>query len=332
MVVLLLLLLFFSFGEPLPCGFPDNTTLSSLVVSNAGFPTTCNGLPVTFIAPQTRLCNQVIQSGASVYYAIVLSNTNAQLNSLTFGVSVTAKNATSLDSAHFVSVFTSTNGCPNVVCPDQQNPFSPGCGYDHTVGYGSVQSVETALQITYMNTANGVYYIMVQGPSDGPTGVAVLFDIQIDDGAQTLARFVPPITVLLFCFVFGAVIAGIFIWKKTHGGWAPQAVLPIVNLDKSVSSRGLLGGESMASFSALPRTTSMNPQSLETVVTLFREQTATINRLTEGSLTIPDPSPPVQQKEEIIEMKEEKKEKKEKKEKDDDDSSSSYSYSEDDKK
>jgi len=292
------------FGQ-YPCGFPDNSTVSSMFVASNGSPLFCNSQPVIFIPTQTRLCNQVVAGGGvgSVYYAVVVSSNNLQLNDYQFGISVTPKNATSL--ANFLTVYVSSTGCPVPQCANLLNPFGVGCGFEHIITSSNVVSVTDSLTTGYLNAANGVYYIQVVGSAN-----AILFDIEINNGTQTLARFVAPISVLLFCFVFAIVVLFIFLWKKTHGGWLHEDELPVVvpkkvGLEKTMSNKGLLRMDSGLSTSSA----ALNVESLQNVVDLFREQTATINRLTEIPKLETTQSEFIREEEDVKPKKEEEKKK-----------------------
>jgi len=225
------------------------------------------------------VCNYAVSTGNSLFFAVAISTNNMQISNYQFGVSVFPKNATSLDSEHFITIYTSSGSCPVTMCANSQNPFNVGCGYDHTLGFGNLATVSDVMSITYPNVADGVYYIQVQGPTTGTNGSVVIeFDIEIDNGVLNLSRYVPVITVLLFCFVFAMLVLIIFLWKKKHGGWLHEDRLPTKNpstVTQALSNQSLLISSPSLSSSEFKRT-----DSLVDVVNLFREQTATINKLT----------------------------------------------------
>jgi len=277
---LVLLFVFVSIAFGLPCTQPINSTMLPTGVLQ------CNSINPIIIGTDTRYCNMVVSTGNSVYFAFVLTDNNAQLTDLQFGITVQAINATSLDDSNFIQVYISSTACPTSSCPHADNVFENACGYDFMLGYGDLSYVTQPLTAGYGNAGDGVYYIQVSGPIDGTTGaVTVAFDIQIDDGTRTIAYYVPPISVLLFVFVFAMVIVGVFYFKKTHGGWKEEPMVKDLvpsKANKSLSSAELLRQEG----SMVGRTESL--VSLESVVTLFREQTAAINRLSETAVVIND--------------------------------------------
>jgi len=283
--LLLLSFLFFwiCFGQPtFPCA-PFNT-------SNVASVTACNGVVPYYIGPQTRYCGLTVAAGQSVFFAFILQDNNAQLNDLQFGITVLAKNATALDGTDFISVYVAETNCPSPICPQASNAFATTCGYDHLLTYGDVTSVFEPLTTTYRNAQDGVYYIQVVGPS-GTGQLSIAFDIQIDDGAQTVSRFVPPITVLLFCFVFAVVIIILYVWKKKHGAWGgdPKPSKKKKLEETGTSSRGLVLDLAEIEEGGLNRRDSL--ASLESVVNLFREQTAAIEKLTKQVSGLSTPMP-----------------------------------------
>jgi len=246
----------------------------------------CGNLMPMVIGPQTRICNITVSTGNSVYFAFVLAD-NAQLNDLQFGISVQAKNATSLDPTNFISFYVTKDACPSPDCPKAQNAFQIACGYDRYVNYNSISSVTSPLKTLFRNSVDGIYYIQVLGPTQGSTGaVTILFDIEMNDGDKILAGFVSVIAVPLFCFVFAVIIILVFFWKKTHGGWQedsvelPREVIVVPDKPRAMSNRNLLERTESRG--------SVNVVSLDSVVNLFREQTAAINRLSETGAIHPD--------------------------------------------
>jgi len=269
---------YFAYGQ-LPC-----SNLTMTVDPNVS---PCGSAMPILIGQQTRLCNIAISTGNSIYFAFDLLN-NAFLNDLQFGISVQAKNATSLDPSNFISVYITKGSCPSQYCPNAQNAFNPLCGYDRFLDYNSVSSVSTPLDALFRNSVDGVYYIQVTGPTQGSLGaVTILFDIEIDDGPEVLARFVSVISITLFCFVFGTIIVFIFFWKKTHGGWKeepeelPKEVIVVPDRPRTISTHNLLQRRDSQN-STLQSNGSM--VRLDSVVNLFREQTAAISRFSESGI------------------------------------------------
>jgi len=262
----------FVFGQ-LPCS--NDTIVNSDVVS-------CNGIMPIIIGPQTRICNVAVSPGNSVYFAFYLAD-NTQLKDLQFGISVQAKNATSLDPSNFISLYVLKDSCPSSNCPKAQNAFQIACGYERYVTSNSISSLSSPLKAQYRNSLDGIYYIQVVGPTQGG---AILFDIEIDDGDYVLARFVSVIAVPLFCFVVGMVILFIFFWKKTHGGWTeesvplPREVIIVPNKPRAVSSRNLLQHSESTNSIVMGN----QGTSLDSMVNLFREQTAAIKTFSEAGL------------------------------------------------
>jgi len=251
----------------IPCSFPN---ISSEGVNQ------CGSLIPIVIGTQTKICSQTVSTGNSVLYAFVLTENNIQLKDLQFGITIQVTNASALDNTNFIRVYVKRDSCPTFDCLKAQNSFETQCGYDRVLQYGDISSTNIPLKALFRNSRNGVYYILVEGPVEGLMGaVTIAYDLQIDDGDRTIARFVPVIAVPLFCFAFAVIIILVFFWKKTHGGWQDESDAPreiIVVPDKPrASTRNLL-----------ERTESRNSMiSLDSVVNILREQTAAINRLTE---------------------------------------------------
>jgi len=281
--VIFSLCFFGAFGQ-VPCGL--NYTNSVMMASSLSMVSQCNGEQPIILVPQSRLCGQVVSTGDILTYAMILENNNMQLNDLQFGITVYVTNATSLDDNNFIKVYIARGNCPDPNCPSSSNAFSITCGYDHLLQSSDISSVTSPLKTYYRNSQDGVYYIQVWGPTQGNKGaVAISFDIQIDDGAMTLAKYVPVIAVPLFCFVFAMAIIALFIWKKTHGGWKTDKPEIVIKKDSKGMSRAELLKRTESNLSQASVAESV---SLDTVVTLFREQTATINRLTEAVALYPD--------------------------------------------
>jgi len=289
----LLILSCFSYGQ-IPCG--SNFTADLIMASSASLVTPCNNMMPIIMVPQSRLCGQVVSTGQILNYAVIIED-NTLLVDLQFGITVFTNNATSLDDDNFIKVYIAKGNCPSPVCPSASNPFSITCGYDFLLQGSQISSVSAPLVTYYRNTADAVYYIQVWGPPAGEAAfTSISFDIQIDNGPQTLAKYVSVIAVILFCVVFAAVIIVIFVWKKTHGGWRKEEI--VIKKDKSMSRVDLLQRvDSVGNMSV-----QSDSVSLEQVVTLFREQTATINRMTEAVVNT------IEEKKE--EKREEKKEEK----------------------
>jgi len=270
---------YFVFGQ-LPCS--NMTVIDTDVVS-------CGGIIPIVIGPQTRICNVAVSTGNSVYFAFDLAD-NSLLNDLQFGISVQAKNATSLDPANFISVYVLKDFCPSSYCPKAQNAFQIACGYDAYITSSSITSLSSPLKAQYRNALDGIYYIQVLGPTQGVGGSTIIFDIEINDGDKVLARFVSVIAVPLFCFVFAVVIIFIFFWKKTHGGWKedsvelPKEIIIVPNKPRGISTRNLLQHSESTNSVGMGNNSAMVGTSLDSMVTLFREQTAALKSFSEVNL------------------------------------------------
>jgi len=289
-VVLLLLFISLVFCD-IPCSTYTNVTDEAIELCNEAIPVK--------IDVATKYCDQIVATGQTVYYAIVIDDNNAQLKGLQFGIVITVKNSTSLDPANFISILTSKKICPEEKCPAASNAFQLGCGYDFKRGASDIGQVTDPIVMTYRNAPDAVYYIAVSGPQS-TTGepITLAFDIQIDDGKQSVTRFLPIIVVIPFVifFVIGMIL--LYVYTSKHGGWVNDTEMA----DISKGQGDLKYNQMMNSISSISIPNFKSPQQavthasvpiqLDAVVSLFREQAAVLSNFGNSPVIQPIGAPP----------------------------------------
>jgi len=298
------LFLLFAFGAfvcaDIPCTQPANETLPADVQL-------CSVKNPIIIGTAARYCAQNVSSGETKYYAFILSDNNAQLKNLQFGIRVTIENAAVLGSTDSITVLSATNACPDENCPMADNAFKLGCDYDHKVDTRSTDPI----QFTYRNAPDSVYYIAVTVKSSQRAPITVPFSIEINDGELSVLRFLPPIVVLPFCAltIIGLVVL-YYVRNKSYSFSTQDVEMPQLKKsivrENTVQSLGTLPAIQQMTFS-LPidsvqqanqqlqqaaqqfHNTTLNGDQISSVVTLFREQAAILHNL---GVSIPISAPP----------------------------------------